>query len=160
LTIRRDARAAHRWREGLGAYLTQQYGFGYGRIDLVAKHPRRFAGDAVSPVGMMVHPLVMLAALACVVMQWWMAAAALAGVLAVERLAAGVSAARRFDDRTALVFPILHLLRDLAWVAAILVWLARRLARRPLRPSDSMTPRAVYGVSRRDSAPAPKRPSA
>ncbi len=35
--------------KGLSGYLRQQYGFGYGRIDLVAKHPRRFSGDAVSP---------------------------------------------------------------------------------------------------------------
>ena len=49
-----------------GGYLVQQYGFGYGRIDLVAKHPRRFAGDSVSPAAMMVHPLLMALALASV----------------------------------------------------------------------------------------------
>ena len=42
----REARSVHRWREGLIGYLGQQYGFGYGRIDLVARHPgarrRRF----------------------------------------------------------------------------------------------------------------------
>ena len=27
------------------AISSQQYGFGYGRLELVAKHPRRFAGD-------------------------------------------------------------------------------------------------------------------
>jgi GT2 family glycosyltransferase len=160
LAICVDARAVHRWREGLRPYLTQQYGFGYGRLDLVAKHPRRVGGDAVSPARMMVHPLVMCAALACGAIGWWTAAGVLAGALAIERLAAGIAAARRFGDGTALMFPVLHLLRDLAWVAAIVVWLLRRVARHPVRPSDSMTPRAVYGVSRRDSAPAPKRPSA
>ena len=41
LTFCRRAQSVHRWREGLIGYLAQQYGFGYGRIDLVAKHPGR-----------------------------------------------------------------------------------------------------------------------
>jgi hypothetical protein len=36
LVFRRDAESVHRWREGLSGYLKQRYGFGYGRIDLVA----------------------------------------------------------------------------------------------------------------------------
>ena len=55
----REAQSVHRWREGLIGYLGQQYGFGYGRIDLVAKHPGRIGGDSVSPAGMMSHPLLM-----------------------------------------------------------------------------------------------------
>ena len=172
LTINRDARSTHQWREGLGPYLVQQYGFGYGRIDLVAKHPHRVTGDAVSPLAMMLHPIVMLVAIVCAAMglalsllggaaaAWLLAAAILIAVLAFERLTVGIVAARRFGDATALVFPVLHLARDLAWVGAIVIWTARRVARRPLRPSHSMTPRAAYGVSRRASAPAPKRPSA
>jgi cellulose synthase/poly-beta-1,6-N-acetylglucosamine synthase-like glycosyltransferase len=62
----REAQSLHRWREGWIGYLVQQYGFGYGRIDLVAKHPRRVVGDSVSPggpacrsAGMMSHPPLM-----------------------------------------------------------------------------------------------------
>ena len=54
---------------------------------------------------------------------------ALVAGLALERLAAGISAARRFRTLTPLVFPLLHLGRDLAWVAAIAMWLARRVVR-------------------------------
>ncbi|MGQ0732795.1 MAG: glycosyltransferase, partial [Acidobacteriota bacterium] len=36
LVIRRDAKSLHRWRDGWWTYLVQQYGFGYGRLDLVA----------------------------------------------------------------------------------------------------------------------------
>ena len=36
-----DATSRHRWREGLAGYLRQQYGFGYGRLDVVARHPAR-----------------------------------------------------------------------------------------------------------------------
>jgi hypothetical protein len=50
-----DARSIHQWRDGWRAYFRQQYGFGYGRLDLVAKHRRRVAGDDVSPLSMMLH---------------------------------------------------------------------------------------------------------
>ena len=63
----RDARSRHRWREGITGYLTQQYGFGYGRLDVVAAHPGRVAGDDVSPALMMAHPVVTAMALICIV---------------------------------------------------------------------------------------------
>lgn len=167
LTFCRAARSGHRWREGLAGYLAQQYGFGYGRIDIVAKHPRRFNGDAVSPAGMMAHPLLMSLAVAGLVsalsaamagIPWRLfalSAAMLLGGLALERLAAGVSAARRFRDAAPLVFPFLHLSRDLAWVTAIAMWSARRLGRRPTKPSHSMRPRAPSGPDRVRHAPFP-----
>jgi len=161
LVICRDARSRHRWREGVTGYLLQQYGFGYGRIDLIAKHPGRLTGDSVSPSPMMAHPVVMaaalaglgLAALAALAGWTWRpfagGAALLVGGLALERLAAGIVAARRFRDPTPLVFPLLHLGRDLAWVAAIGVWIVRRLAGRPPRPAHSMHPRQpAAGIAR------------
>ncbi|HVH25121.1 MAG TPA: glycosyltransferase [Vicinamibacterales bacterium] len=153
LVLSRDAQSVHRWREGLLGYLVQQYGFGYGRIDLVAKHPERFAGDSVSPVGMMSHPLLMglamlslSAALGAYALgaSWQpfaLSSATLVSGLVLERLAAGVSAARRFRDPTPLVFPLLHLGRDLAWVTAMTFWVARRLTGRRSKPRDSMRPR-------------------
>ena len=158
LTFCRSARSVHRWREGLAGYLVQQYGFGYGRLDIVAKHPRRVTGDSVSPAGMMAHPLLMMAAvgglagalvLAIVGGPWRLVASgalALIAVLAVERLAAGIAACRRFRDPAALLFPILHLGRDLAWVAAIAMWSARRLFGRPSKPSHSMRARTRTGI--------------
>ena len=67
LAFCREARSHHRWREGLVGYLAQQYGFGYGRLDVIARHPTRLTGDAVSPAGMMGHPLVMGLALSLLV---------------------------------------------------------------------------------------------
>src|SRR5204862_7187414 len=104
LTFCRAAESVHRWREGLLGYLAQQYGFGYGRIDLVAKHPDRVAGDSVSPLTMMLHPLAMSAAILMIVLaaaaagagQPWRGFAAIGAVLLVglwlERLIAGVLA--------------------------------------------------------------------
>jgi len=152
----RAAHSIHRWREGFGGYLVQQYGFGYGRIDLVAKHPRRITGDSVSPAGMMSHPVLMaiamlnlaIAALAGTMpvtdLAWRpfaLVAAALVAGLALERLAAGMSAARRFRDPTPLIFPLLHLGRDVVWVAAIAMWLVRRAFGRRSHPAHSMHPR-------------------
>ena len=155
LVLCREARSTHQWREGLRGYLGQQYGFGYGRLDLVAKHPRRFAGDSVSPAPMMSHALLMALALAFLVVAAAMAlltgpplpfvaaAGLIVAVLALERLVAGVRAAQRFRDRTALLFVPLHLARDVAWVAAAMVWTFRRIGRRPGNPSHSMRPRPV-----------------
>ena len=144
------ARSVHRWRETLRGYLAQQYGQGYGRLDIVWKHPGWVAGDAVSPSMMMAHAPLMAAALASGVASLllraaglpWRQAAALAGVivagLALERLVAGVRAAIRHRDAAGLLFVPLHLLRDAAWALAIVAWAARRLAGRGRHPSQSM----------------------
>ncbi len=153
LAICPRARAFHQWREGLIGYFVQQYGLGYGRLDVVARHRGRFTGDRVSPLPMMLHPIVML--LAAILFAASAAAfaadlparapvavaAVLVGALALERLWAGGRAARQFRDRAAWLFPFFHLLRDLAWVAAMLVWMSRRAVGRQGRPSHSMQPR-------------------
>ncbi len=142
-------------------YFLQQYGFGYGRLDLVAKHPRRVTGDSVSPPGMMAHPLVTLTALvglaaaatmAAFGSEWRPVAAAstaLLAALAIERFVAGIGAARRFRHFTPLLFPVFHLVRDVAWVAAIVIWCTRRLGGQPILPADSMRP----GARPRGAAP-------
>lgn len=159
LVIRRQATSVHRWRDGWISYLTQQYGFGYGRIDLVARHRGRVRGDAVSPPMMMAHPVLMaavLGALSCAgvcwlsarpALPWALGAATLLGLLVVERGVAGVAAARRWHDPAALLFPVVHVLRDLAWVAAMGRWLVRRIVGVPLAPSHSMQARAAKADS-------------
>jgi hypothetical protein len=154
LRISALARSHHRWRDGISGYLRQQYGFGYGRLDLVSRHPRRAAGDDVSPAAMMAHPLVMLAAIGLMLagavsaMSGWPARPWLAGglglvaLLAAERLVFALAAWRRWRDPAALLFPVMHLLRDAAWVWAILRWGARRVAGTQPLPGHSMRPRA------------------
>jgi hypothetical protein len=41
----RQARSFHAWRESLAGYCRQQYGFGYGRLDVVSRDRRRVTGD-------------------------------------------------------------------------------------------------------------------
>ena len=147
------ATSVHLWREGFIDYARQQYGFGYGRLDLVAKHRHRYTGDDVSPVGMMLHAPAMLVAVLLLTAAGvlapmgapvaWLATAgaAVIVVLTLERAAAGLYAAVRFKEAAGLFFAPAHLVRDLAWAAAILVWLARKAFGRPRRPGHSMSPR-------------------
>jgi hypothetical protein len=137
----------------------QQYGFGYGRLDIVARHLGRVTGDSVSPVQMMLHPVVMtialVAAAAAVIMAlsggpaapFALVAAALIGVLVVDRTIAGVKGAVRFRSAAPLFFPVFHMVRDVAWVAAIVAWAARRLTGRGSHPSHSMTPRPAGRIA-------------
>jgi hypothetical protein len=62
-------------------------------------------------------------------------------MLAAERAIAGWRASRRYNDRAGLAFPVFHLARDVAWVAAIVMWTGRRLFRVAPQPGDSMRPR-------------------
>lgn len=157
LRVRSDAGSLHHWREGLEGYFRQQYGFGYGRIDVVNKHPWRFGGDCVSPAPMMWHPLVMAVAfimllasapLALFGVAWqpyFAFALTLIGLLFFERVAAAGRAFARVGDVASLSFPVLHLARDAVWVVAIAVWAKRRVAGEPPLPSHSMRARTQSG---------------
>lgn len=150
LAFRPDALAIHRWPETLTGYLRQQFGVGYGRIDVVRKHARRAGGDQVSDGLMMAHAPLTFGAAASLAGSGVMAAAsapapwlAIAGAsilafLAVERSVVGAAAWWRTGDRTALAFPLAHLARDAAWAAAIAMWCLRRAAGRTHSPAHSM----------------------
>jgi glycosyltransferase involved in cell wall biosynthesis len=146
LAFCREALAIHRWREDVAGYLRQQYGFGYGRIDLVVKHQGRYRGDDVSGPFMMLHAPLMLLALAAFAAAGLLAAlhgpwripalagAGLVALLAAERALAGLAAVRRFSNPAGWFFVPAHLARDLAWAAAIVAWCFARLAGRRRQP--------------------------
>lgn len=144
------ATSIHHGRVTCLAYLRQQYGLGYGRLDVVWRHPHRVLGDRVSGPLMMLHaPLALVAllgaagaGLAAAIGGPWdsllLAAGAVTLLLAVERGAAGATALWRYRDPAGLLFVPVHLARDGAWAAAIAVWALRRLARRPARGGQSL----------------------
>ena len=146
----REARSVHRWRETMWGYLGQQYGVGYGRLDLIAKHRGRAGGDDVSGLRMILHAPAMLCALAALTIAMLLAAigapwrlpAVVGGgvlvILALDRLVAGLEVLIRRGDLAGLTFVPIHLLRDAAWALALIVWTARRLGRQARRPSHSM----------------------
>jgi glycosyltransferase involved in cell wall biosynthesis len=145
-----DALSTHHWREEFTKYLRQQFGVGYGRLDVVARHPKRIRGDDVSGIVMMAHAPAMLVAWICLAAallarvagfawrSWALAGLGLIAILAGERALAGAAAWLRTRDRAALGFPIAHLARDCAWAAAIVIWCARVLTRRHAGPAHSM----------------------
>ena len=146
----REARSVHRWRETMWGYLAQQYGVGYGRLDLVAKHRGRAGGDNVSGLRMILHAPAMLCALAALAFAMliaaiggpWRLPALIGGgvlvILALDRLVAGLEVLIHDGDLAGLTFVPIHLLRDVAWALALIVWTARRLGRQARRPSHSM----------------------
>lgn len=143
LAFCRDATADHYWRDSLAGFCRQQFGVGYGRIDVVRTHPRRLTGDAVSRTFMMLHGPLTLAALVMAVLGFLaaplgVAAGLLIASLAVERTWAGIRAWRLTDDRATLLFPVAHFARDLVWAWAILVWVARRVMCLERKPAHSM----------------------
>jgi GT2 family glycosyltransferase len=147
------AQSEHHWREGVREYVRQQYGLGYGRLDLIAKHRGRLGGDRVSRPSMMLHGPAMLFAVVLGIASGglaltglparWPLLAALAVVAAasIERFIAGLRAQRQFRDPAGFWFVPAHFVRDLAWAAAIVVWTIRRLRGTNRTPSDSMRAR-------------------
>jgi cellulose synthase/poly-beta-1,6-N-acetylglucosamine synthase-like glycosyltransferase len=153
LAFCREAQSVHDWREGITGYARQQYGLGYGRLDLLARHPHRLAGDDVSRLPMMLQApatgMAILATIAAVIAAAIGArpsvpavtAVVLSAAIVVDRSAAGLSAAIRFRDTAGLWFVPVHLVRNLSWLAATITWIIRRLSGRQTTPSHSMRPR-------------------
>ena len=153
LVICRNARSVHHWRDGWRAYARQQYGFGYGRLDLVAKHRNRVAGDDVSRLSMMLHAPLFTLALLLLLVAAVLAAADVSpsvavipaliilAVLAIERFVVGARAAMAFDDSAGWWFVPVHFTRNAAWAAAVIVWMVRRARGVTSDPSHSMHPR-------------------
>ena len=163
LAFCRDAVSIHCWRDHTAGYVRQQFGVGYGRLDILRRHPSRVRGDAVSNGLMMAHAPLTLIALALLAASGLAAiggtsvpglaplAAGILALLAAERLAAGVTAWRLTHDPVALAFPLAHLVRNIAWAAAIVVWSARLIAHRSHLPAHSM-PRREAAVCEKDPA--------
>lgn len=154
-----EAKSVHFWREGLAGYLRQQFGVGYGRLDVIARHPDRAGGDRVSGALMIAHAPLMLAACLCLLSSAGAVlldlnptrlarmGAVILAALFLERLVAGIAAWRRTNDRAAIAFAVAHLLRDVAWAAAIVLWCGRRLTRARPSPGHSMRRRSPTAIA-------------
>ena len=155
-----DAVSVHRWREDAAGYLRQQFGVGYGRLDVIRKHPARLRGDRVSTAVMMAHAPLALLALTLLATSALLTIAGfrlsaldaigvtIAAGLALERAIAAAAAWRQTGDRVSFAFPAVHLLRDLAWALAIAIWLGRRVAGAMSVPDHSMRRYPVAAASR------------
>jgi glycosyltransferase involved in cell wall biosynthesis len=154
LAFRRQATASHGWRNSLGGYLRQQYGVGYGRLDVVARHRARWSGDDVSGILMIAHAGIAFATLALGTLAMLLGTVGVSprifvagpiaaiGVLMAERAWAAVRLWLRHRDPAAWLLPLAHAARDAAWAWAILVWSIRRLRHSSGVPDHSMSRRA------------------
>lgn len=146
------AKAVHRFPCTLAAYLRKQYGVAYGRLDLIRKHPSRAGGDSVSGTAMILHgfagalclallfgaSLVVFTAGAALAVVFMVLALMLLTIVVCERLVAALRAWRSRRSPVVFLWPILHVLRDLAWGWAVFRWWLRMLNRRKARASHSM----------------------
>ena len=153
LKISQAARSSHRRQDSLASALFRQYGLGMGRLDLVAKYPGKWLGDRVSGPGMILQ-LPMTAAVILSTLLWILLPTAgarwrlpgtlpliLSALLLGDRALFALRAFRRSRDPAAFLLLPFHLLRNLAWLAALFSWSIRSLFRIPSRPWHSMTRR-------------------
>jgi cellulose synthase/poly-beta-1,6-N-acetylglucosamine synthase-like glycosyltransferase len=147
--------ATHRWPATLRDYLRQQFGQGYGRLDLIRKYPRRWRGDCVSGWRMIAHAGLMtvvsamsfVALVACIAGVESKPLHAMIGVclgtLVAERLITGMVASGHLGEPSALWWTVLHVLRDVAWAVAVWLWLLRRITGHAALPQHSMRVRTA-----------------
>ncbi len=150
LRLCRSARSTHFWRPQLVAYLKQQYGVGYGRLDVIRRHPRRFGGDRTSGLSMIMHvPLTLMMLLNIIISfvililggNHMVPTAIAAGcfiLIISERLVVGIRSAIKHHDPAPLCYAPVHLLRNIVWCWALVRWTIRRAFGRPDSPTHSM----------------------
>lgn len=150
LKISQQARSFHRRADTLASALRRQVGLGLGRLDLVAKHPDKWLGDRVSGPGMILQlPLtaaVLLSFLLCLLppvagASWRLPCSVslvLAAILLGERALFAFRAYRVTRDPAAFLLLPFHLLRNAAWLWALVLWSTRRIFRIQSRPWHSM----------------------
>jgi len=138
LVFRKDALCDHYWKEDLKSYIHQQYRSAYGRIRLIQRHKDKITGDSVSGLRMILQvPLMLLSAFLLLAgtatyfigftsLFLWSGLALLCIIL-VDRLTFTVSILKKQKDLLAAFLPFVHLLRNIVWSWAFLMWTARKL---------------------------------
>lgn len=138
LVFRKDALCAHYWKADLKSYINQQYRSAYGRIQLIQRHKDKVTGDSVSGPRMILQvPMTLLLAFLLLagtvtyfigltsLLLW--GGLALLFILLVDRVTFTLSVLKKQKDLLAAFLPFVHLLRNLVWSWAFLIWAARQL---------------------------------
>jgi cellulose synthase/poly-beta-1,6-N-acetylglucosamine synthase-like glycosyltransferase len=138
LVFRKDALCDHYWKADLKSYVNQQYCSAYGRIQLIQRHKDKITGDSVSGPRMILQvPLMLLLAFLLLAgtatyfigltsLLLWSGLAVLC-ILLVDRLTFTLSVLKKQKDLLAAFLPFVHLLRNLVWSWAFLMWTAKQL---------------------------------
>lgn len=136
LVFKKDALCDHFWKADFAGYMKQQYRSAYGRMQLIRKHTDRVAGDSVSGLRMILQaPLTLLVllfffvgvALALSPLNVYapyaiVFALAVLAVIITDRTLFAFGVVMKQRDFTVFLMPLVHLLRNLSWTAALIVW--------------------------------------
>jgi cellulose synthase/poly-beta-1,6-N-acetylglucosamine synthase-like glycosyltransferase len=150
LIFRKDAVCDHYWKADLPSYIRQQYHSAYGRMQLLQKHTDRLTGDSVSGIRMIAQVpltlffiftfvawLLLSAVLVPAVPQSatsltmvalsleWFASLSL-GLILFDRVFFAASVYAKQRDVAVILLPVVHLLRNFVWCAALVVWCVKR----------------------------------
>jgi cellulose synthase/poly-beta-1,6-N-acetylglucosamine synthase-like glycosyltransferase len=119
LVFRKDALCDHYWKEDIKGYMKQQYHSAYGRMQLVRKHTERvflfFVSGAALTLAFSQH----------VGRYLNLAALGVFGALFIDRVAFAAGVFKKQKDPAAILLPFVHLLRNVVWSWAFLVWVLR-----------------------------------
>lgn len=137
LVFQKEALCEHYWKATLKGYVLQQYRSAYGRMQLIRKHTDRISGDSVSGLRMIGQVPLTLLTLLLLLFGGGIALAGgpsavlwggcmLLAVMLADRSLYAIAVAKKQKDYTALAMPAVHLLRNLVWVAALIVWTIKR----------------------------------
>lgn len=133
LVFRRDALCDHYWKADIAGYMKQQYRSAYGRMQLIQKHKDKISGDSVSGLRMIMQvPLVLLCGLFFlggmvalffgVHAPFFQAGFVCLGIMLADRMVFSASVIRKQKDLSALLLPIVHVLRNIVWGWALIRW--------------------------------------
>lgn len=125
LILKRSAICTHFWRDDLKGYLRQQYNYAYCRINIARKFKK--VADKVAGRSMILQaPLMLVIALASLLLAyfspWSLALLLLLPLLNIRRM---TMLLWKYKDPSILFLPVLFILRNSAWMAALFAWLAR-----------------------------------
>jgi len=139
LVFKRDALCDHYWKADYLSYVKQQYRSAYGRMQLIAKHKDKITGDSVSGLRMVLQAPLTLLSLMLVLIATGSSALGITsklplllgllvlGVLLIDRFVFTLAVLRKQKDLSVALLPLVHLIRNLVWSWALVVWVGRRL---------------------------------
>lgn len=134
LVLLKQIGSSHFWKESFFGYLHQQYNVGFGRMQLVSRYWSKWKGDTVSGLGMIIQvPLTLLLALSLVfsatvflvsltyIPLFWLPLTLFLLIL-IGQFREAIELLIKKQDKACLLLPAVHLLRNFAWVWALIRW--------------------------------------
>jgi cellulose synthase/poly-beta-1,6-N-acetylglucosamine synthase-like glycosyltransferase len=137
ILLLKDVGCVHYWKESFSGYLRQQFNVAYGRLQLIAKHPKKKTGDKVSGFFLFMQvPLTLLffffIASQLLYSYWYfgysyIAAAMVLILLLLMQLPQSLRLLFFKRDASMLLLPFFNLTRNFMWLVALLSYYSNKL---------------------------------